>query len=628
MAPDGSSTQAGPLVPEAGAEAAPQSECDVDSDCDDGVGCTVDSCDSGHCVHSPNSELCTADDDGTCDELSGCQYETCTEANCIADECKTARCVNNECEQLSLCGEDEMCCAGECVAAECSDGVSCTEDRCGAEGCEHVPVDSSCDDDNACTTDTCNVTMDCQFDPNTEPCDDGTFCNGADVCSGGDCTPGSDSPCAGNAQCDEAEETCTGCVSDADCPSDIVSGWGDCGDFETACDETGTWSRTRTSFTCSADGSCEPTTENEQEACSRETDGLECGVTQFDDEPCIYDDACADGTREHLRTDYVCRDSECQAEEQILNLSCPRETDGDPCGLCQVCDSGACTGTPVDDDACPEIDCSTDTECLDYGADATTNRCAAHGVCKTAAICSPTPEPAGTACGGSCNECDGAGMCTTTCELTDTDCECNEQCEVVAIDADGDGEGRRTCSQAPGNDCDDDDTGLIDNACGGCATLTAQPGAVCNDNVCGTVQCDGEDSTVCEGPEPNGCGGCSSLANEPGDVCGCGLYQCDGADSLVCVSPTPDLTQCNGSTVELCVSGEWQAEETCSGAAGCIDGKCAECIPGDYTCDFDENFFELVLSCNSSGSWELHEECVEDEVCVSSTGECIFHENL
>jgi hypothetical protein len=52
---------------------------------------------------------------------------------------------------------------------------------------------------------------------NSESCDDGLYCNGADVCSGGECGHAG-SPCSGTtAQCDEASDGCVQCLTDDQC---------------------------------------------------------------------------------------------------------------------------------------------------------------------------------------------------------------------------------------------------------------------------------------------------------------------------------------------------------------------------------------------------------------------------
>ena len=63
-----------------------------------------------------------------------------------------------------------------------------------------------------CTDDECNGTGTCLHTANTDSCNDGLFCNGADVCAGGVCTHDGN-PCATDPACDEAcNETTDQCT--------------------------------------------------------------------------------------------------------------------------------------------------------------------------------------------------------------------------------------------------------------------------------------------------------------------------------------------------------------------------------------------------------------------------------
>lgn len=73
-----------------------------------------------------------------------------------------------------------------CTAASCDDGLTCTTDRCNADGtCENLPNDSACSDGNVCTIDRCLAVTGCT----STVAPDGTVC-GADRCVAGACVPG------------------------------------------------------------------------------------------------------------------------------------------------------------------------------------------------------------------------------------------------------------------------------------------------------------------------------------------------------------------------------------------------------------------------------------------------------
>lgn len=156
--------------------------------CDDGVACTVDSCDATGtvCVFTPDDAACG----GTmiCDPAAGC--------------------------------EEPVACTGD---AECDDGVFCNgAETCGAAGCEPgtPPV---CDDGVVCTADTCDSATDaCVSAPVDAMCDDGMVCNGVEVCDvASGCAPGTAVDCGDGVACTtdtcaEPTGTCTNVGADVD----------------------------------------------------------------------------------------------------------------------------------------------------------------------------------------------------------------------------------------------------------------------------------------------------------------------------------------------------------------------------------------------------------------------------
>jgi hypothetical protein len=80
--------------------------------------------------------------------------------------------------------------------ADCDDGIDCTRDACGREGCMYSTDDTRCDD--------------------------GLFCDGVETCSLSGCVP-STTPCGDGVDCthdlcDEARDACTYDPDDALCP--------------------------------------------------------------------------------------------------------------------------------------------------------------------------------------------------------------------------------------------------------------------------------------------------------------------------------------------------------------------------------------------------------------------------
>lgn len=169
--------------------------CVADADCDDGAFCNgVESCSGG---------ACQAGAPVNCDDGVACTIDTCDEA---ADACDH--------EALDLACDDGAFCNGE----EWCDAVL---------GCQAgTPV--NCDDGVGCTSDLCYEAFDmCIYTPDYSVCDNGVFCDGAEVCDPDfDCQPGSD-PCDAGETCDEGTDSCEGgcqprwssCSQNSDCCS-------------------------------------------------------------------------------------------------------------------------------------------------------------------------------------------------------------------------------------------------------------------------------------------------------------------------------------------------------------------------------------------------------------------------
>jgi hypothetical protein len=190
-------------------------------DCDDGVNCTIDSCNEGtdECDNIPDDSFC---DDSlfcngveTCDPLNDCQAGA---VRCPGQDCDEANdiCVPLACNDNGTCeaGEDCNNCPNDCrqkttgkpSSRYCCDGdlPNCGDARCSEEGWD-------------CGGGNCTSPSDC---------DDGQFCNGTEICSGGSCQSGSD-PCPGQG-CDEDNDWCVDCVGNkgwcddnSDCCSNV-----------------------------------------------------------------------------------------------------------------------------------------------------------------------------------------------------------------------------------------------------------------------------------------------------------------------------------------------------------------------------------------------------------------------
>ena len=223
-------------------------ECTVDADCDDGAFCNgTETCNAGSCK---------AGTAVSCDDGVSCTVDSCNEGSDSCDNVATNSLCDNGlfCDGSETCNATLGCQAGS--APNCDDGVSCTVDSCneGSDSCDNAPDDSACDNGLFCDgAETCNAATGCEtgsdpcaggfcdevgdicFECNVDAdCDDGAFCNGTETCNAGSCQAGSD-PCPGQS-CDEGGDICVvggACSHNADFSAG-AGGWtGDTGSCST-----------------------------------------------------------------------------------------------------------------------------------------------------------------------------------------------------------------------------------------------------------------------------------------------------------------------------------------------------------------------------------------------------------
>jgi hypothetical protein len=196
-------------------------ECTVDADCDDGLFCNgTETCDAGLCADGQPPD---------CDDGVSCTLDSCDEDadSCVSDP------IDSVCDDGQFCNGAEYCDAIDgCQAGtppSCEDDLFCN----GIETCDEAEdtcvagTPPDCDDGVGCTLDSCDEDADsCVSDPIDSVCDDGQFCNGAEFCDAIDgCQAGTppdcddDLFCNGTETCDEADDTCV-----AGTPPDVDDG--------------------------------------------------------------------------------------------------------------------------------------------------------------------------------------------------------------------------------------------------------------------------------------------------------------------------------------------------------------------------------------------------------------------
>ncbi|MBI4717362.1 MAG: hypothetical protein HY763_06120 [Planctomycetes bacterium] len=424
--------------------------CRSDADCNDNLACTTDSCDTvtGICTNAPQHALC---DNGrwcdgaevcsdtlgcrpgirpNCDDGVGCTDDTCDETN--------DRCVHTAddflCDTGTFCGGIGQCDpVADCQPAAppaCDDGVPCTDDYCDPDldDCVHVPDDAVCDngrfcdgaeachpsqgcvsvsppdcgDGVACTRDSCDDAIaGCVHQPDDSLCDNGLFCDGAERCDPSqNCVAGPPPTCDDGLTCtadtcDESTARCLHRSDDSACDDGLF-----CNGIET-CDASagclgGPAPDCDDGVGCTADG-CDET----GDTCVHQPDDSRCDNGRFCDgtETCDAVGDCRAGTPPNCDDGVACTRDSCDE----ATLSCLHATDdaacddGTFCNGQEVCDPQA--GCQAGADPCPNRQCrESDAQCVDCLAD---TDCGDGDLCNGLETCDPSGQcrPGAPPCG-------------------------------------------------------------------------------------------------------------------------------------------------------------------------------------------------------------------------------------
>ncbi len=287
--------------------------CAADIDCDDGLACTMDSCDEEHCVYAASDAACA-------------DTEACTDDRCV---------LGTGCTHTPN-------------SAMCNDGVFCNGfDQCSAGACSTHTGDS-CAPPTVCD----EATDRCRGCVTTADCSGETFgpwggCTFADSCveSGTRSRARRTEVCMDNVCVPTDTTVSEGCPRETDgtsCGMGSCGGWGSCS-FGDDCIESGTQSRTCTDLAC-GDGVCRTSMRTESMGCPRETDGNGCGGPTCDPYgACDYADACDENAMQ-TRTCYDrrCAAGSCGSTPRSESTGCLRDTDGMSCGAGVACSGGSC----------------------------------------------------------------------------------------------------------------------------------------------------------------------------------------------------------------------------------------------------------------------------------------------
>jgi hypothetical protein len=198
--------------------------CKLDAECDDGVVCTIDKCNSvkGECIHTPGDNTCCVVEEDCFDG------DECTDEHCIANTCVGPQKPECECLLNSLCDDGNPCTLDECVKkvckytlaksgqccvknADCDDGDLSNYDGCQQGLCWHAPLtcseEADCLAGDPCLTISCKEGQ-CQYEGQSDCCVGDADCSDGlaateDLCMNGQCVflVGKAKVCAQDSDC-------------------------------------------------------------------------------------------------------------------------------------------------------------------------------------------------------------------------------------------------------------------------------------------------------------------------------------------------------------------------------------------------------------------------------------------
>ncbi len=293
--------------------------------CDDGNPCTDDACTPQGCQHAPNR--------GDCNDRNFCNgFDTCTDGSCSEHG-------GDPCPGQSFCAPEDGVCRG------CKDNSDCPQPAFGS----------------------------------WSTCDYGGFCDETATRSR---TVTAFACVAGTCEASERTETenCTRNTDNLICGNIVRGNWSSCENFSGVCDETGQRTRPVTVPTC-RNGSCENVTDTETGACTRDTDSVPCGSENCTDGPCEgFSSLCDEsGTLTRACTQPTCMNGRCENVSSSDTVACSRNTDGNDCGT--SCDnfgpcsySGFCAENGTQERTCTDLEC-TGGSCASAGTRTETQNC-------------------------------------------------------------------------------------------------------------------------------------------------------------------------------------------------------------------------------------------------------------
>ncbi len=420
---------------------------------DDGTGCSgtapsqchepTGTCSSGQCAYAFKARQASCDDGNpctaydVCDGAGGCRG-TALSCNSPPSPCHewVGSCSNNVCN-YQLKPVNTVCGSPTHGGWEACGGFS---NFCSTTGTQSRSVTSyactaagACELSNSTETQACTRAVTSCAEPTYgawSACDG--FSNTCDTtgtqtrsvttyslnCATGQCVPSTTTE----------TQVCSRSTEGSSCGSPTYGNWSVCSDFVGTCGQTGSHSRSVTTYACSS-GSCVASTSSQSQACSRNTNGTSCGQTVFGSWSICgnFSDYCdTTGTQSRSVTQYVCSAGACSASTTTETQGCSRTV--------QVC-SGPSYGPWGN---CEGVGCNTTGTQIrtvtSYSLNCDTGNCDASTSTETQA-CSRNPQGQPCDDGNACtvgDMCSSAGQCvangTTPCPDKPFNCMVADGC--------------------------------------------------------------------------------------------------------------------------------------------------------------------------------------------------------
>lgn len=639
--------------------------------CDDGNGCTSDSCDpKAGCLHTANATPCDADQNA-CTVGDVCADKVCQKGPlkqcsdgqvCTLDSCdiKTGNCVFDAVAQEgaacdadgSVCTIGDTCKAGVCAAgkaANCDDANPCTNDSCDNKlGCQNVANTAACDadkdactvgdvcadkvclkgkattcdDGNLCTSDACDAASgNCLVANLATPCNDGSVCTTEDVCTNGACV-------GVQVQCDD-KNPCTNDVCDPKQGCTYTNNTVPCDD-KNAC----------TDFDICGSGACKGTPKVPATDCA---DGNDCTDDTCDPATgCVHTNntaPCDDGNK--CTNADKCAAGKCVGGASICacqkDSDCAGQEDGNFCNGTLICSNNKCAINPASVIVC---NASGDNACTKNTCTPLTGKCAMvsqneAGPCSDSSVCTQGDIcKAGACIPGAQVNCDDGNLCSNDscdaisgCVHTANALPCNADSNLCTV---GDACALSACKAGPAKDCNDKNACTNDSctkATGNCVNdagaLQFQP---CNDgnacttgDVCLAGTCTPQGNKNC-----NDFNVCTDNACDPVKDCvfTANVLPCNADNNACTVGDTCAASVCVAGAAKVCNDNLPCTQDSCSTQSGnCsfqsgpLDGK---------SCDFDQSVCTVNDFCNNGlCNAGPKVNCGDGNVCTDDTCDAV-----